>query len=173
MSKGRDEKGWFLPGNRLWEVRSSAGPKPLFATPEPLWAACVEYFEWSHANPLHEAKAFAYEGVVTVEQLPKMRAMSLAALCVFLDISRGTWNEWKASRPDLSEVITRVEEIIFTQKFEGAAADLLNPNIIARDLGLADKKDHTSSDGTMTPQVTTFALPDNGRNDREEPETQS
>lgn len=31
--------------------------------------------------------------------------------------------------------------------------------------------DHTSSDGTMTPQVTTFALPDNGRNDREEPET--
>ena len=37
------------------------------------------------------------------------------------------------------------------QKFMGAAADLLNANIISRDLGLADKKDHTSSDGSMTP----------------------
>lgn len=36
--------------------------------------------------------------------------------------------------------MTRVEQIIRQQKFEGAAAELLNPNIIARDLGLADKK---------------------------------
>jgi hypothetical protein len=42
--------------------------------------------------------------------------------------------------------------VIYEQKFTGAAADLLNPNIIARDLGLADKQDHQSSDGTMTPQ---------------------
>jgi hypothetical protein len=38
-----------------------------------------------------------------------------------------------------------VEEIIRTQKFEGASADLLNPNIIARDLGLADKQDNTTT----------------------------
>jgi hypothetical protein len=29
---------------------------------------------------------------------------------------------------------------------------MLNPAIIARDLGLADKKDHTSSDGSMSPK---------------------
>lgn len=27
----RDEAGRFLPGNRFWEARSSAGPKPKFA----------------------------------------------------------------------------------------------------------------------------------------------
>jgi hypothetical protein len=31
--------------------------------------------------------------------------------------------------------------VILDQKFTGAAADLLNPNIIARDLGLTDKKE--------------------------------
>ena len=41
------------------------------------------------------------------------------------------------------------EEIIYNQKFTGAAADLLNPNIIARELGLADKQqnEHTGVDG--------------------------
>ncbi|SMP36850.1 terminase small subunit, partial [Shimia sagamensis] len=52
-----------------------------------------------------------------------------------------TWREWRKSRKDLSSVMTRVEQIIRQQKFEGAAAELLNPNIIARDLGLADKKE--------------------------------
>ena len=42
---------------------------------------------------------------------------------------------------DFSMITTRVDGIIRTQKFQGGAADLLNPNIIARDLGLVDKKE--------------------------------
>ncbi len=37
--------------------------------------------------------------------------------------------------------------MIFVQKFEGAAADLLNANIISRELGLADRQEHTGKDG--------------------------
>ena len=44
-------------------------------------------------------------------------------------------------------VIREAEEIIRRQKFEGASADLLNANIIARDLGLADKAEFTGKDG--------------------------
>ena len=143
----RDEAGRFLPGNRLWEARSSAGPKPQFADAESLWAACIEYFEWVEANPLHEAKAFAYEGAVTVEPLPKMRAMTIGALCVFLDITERSWRIWRDERPDLLPVITRVEAIIRAQKFEGASAGLLDPRIIARDLGLADRQELTGRDG--------------------------
>ena len=40
-----------------------------------------------------------------------------------------------------------MEQIIRTQKFEGAAAELLNPNIIARDLGLADRSEHSGPGG--------------------------
>lgn len=159
----RDEAGRFLPGNRFWEARSSAGPKPIFADGDALWAACVEYFQWVEQNPLHEAKAFAYEGVVKVQAVPKMRAMTIGGLCLFMDIEERTWRMWRDERPDLLPVITRAEAIIYQQKFTGAAADLLNPNIIARDLGLADKKELTSPDGSMTPQVTVYQLPDNGR----------
>lgn len=133
-------------GNRFWEARSSHGRKPLFETPEILWDACVEYFGWVEENPLYEAQAFAYQGKVTLQELPKMRAMTIAGLCIFLDIDATTWAEYR-NREGFTPITTRVDEIIRTQKFQGAAADLLNPNIIARDLGLADKSEHTGADG--------------------------
>lgn len=147
MSKDRDEAGRFAPGNRLWEARSSAGPKPKFSGPEPLWAACVEYFEWVEDNPLWEDKVTSFQGVNAHEPVAKMRAMTIAGLCLFLDIEESTWREWRANRSDLSAVITRAEAVIYEQKFTGAAADLLNPNIIARDLGLADRREHSGPDG--------------------------
>lgn len=144
----RDENnGRFLPGNRFWEARSSAGPKPKFDTPKKLWNACVKYFEWVEDNPLYEIKITAFQGDVTQTPVAKMRAMTQSGLCNFLNISRSTWDNWRTTRPDLSDIIGTVEEIIYQQKFEGAAADLLNANIISRDLGLADRKEHTGRDG--------------------------
>lgn len=127
-------------GNKFWEARSSHGRAPIFGSPDELLASCLEYFEWVEANPLYEAKAFAFQGTVTLQELPKMRAMTIAGLCIFLDISVKTWAEYR-DREDFTPVTTRVDEIIRTQKFQGAAADLLNPNIIARDLGLTDKSE--------------------------------
>ena len=43
--------------------------------------------------------------------------------------------------PKFSEVRDNIKRVIFTQKFEGASAGLLNSSIIARELGLADKKE--------------------------------
>ncbi len=127
-------------GNQFWKARSSHGRKPKFTDPDDLQAACEEYFQWVEDNPLWEVKAFAFQGDVTQERLPKMRAMTIDGLCTFLDVETRTWTGWRADRQDLLPVITRVEQIIRDQKFAGAAADLLNPNIIARDLGLADKQ---------------------------------
>ncbi|MBB3453908.1 hypothetical protein FHT86_002164 [Rhizobium sp. BK313] len=132
-------------GNKFWKARSSHGRKPLFETPEALWNACCEYFEWVEKHPLWESKAFAFQGTVTVEKLPKMRAMTLTALRLFLDIDRSTWEAYR-TREDYTAVTTRVEDIIYSQKLEGAAADLLNANIIARDLGLRDKQEHDIGD---------------------------
>lgn len=127
-------------GNQFWKARSSHGRKPIFSSPDQLWKAALEYFEWVEANPLYEMKAFAYQGKVTTKELPKMRAMTIDGLCIFLDIGESTWNDY-CHKEDFSGVTTRVDKVIRTQKFSGAAADLLNPNIIARDLGLKDKKE--------------------------------
>lgn len=74
--------------------------------------------------------------------LPKMRAMTIQGLCNFLQIGTSTWSDYKKKK-DFSDIITRVEGIIYQQKLEGAAADMLNPNIIARELGLAEKQNHS------------------------------
>lgn len=92
------------------------------------------------ANPLWEMKPFAYQGEVVQEPVAKMRAMTLTGLCLFLDIGDETWRNYRAKQ-DFIGVVTRAEKVIYDQKFSGAAADLLNPNIIARDLGLADKRE--------------------------------
>ncbi len=132
-------------GNQFWRARSTHGPKPKFKDPKKLWSACCEYFDWVEANPLKEEKGFAYQGVVTKETFSKMRAMTIDGLCDFIDIDPKTWGNWRKDRKDLLPVITQAERIIKRQKFEGASADLLNANIIARDLGMIDKQ-HIKSD---------------------------
>lgn len=127
-------------GNEFWKARSSHGRKPIFQTPEALWDACCEYFQWNEENPLYEAKVCSYQGVNTIESIPKMRAMTVSALCLFLDIERATWQLY-CQREDFIAITTRVEDYIYHQKFTGASADLLNANIIARDLGLREKND--------------------------------
>ena len=138
-------------GNQFWKARSKHGRDRIFASAELLWDACCEYFQWVEDNPLLEMKPFAYQGVVIQEPVAKMRAMTINGLCLFLDIDETTWRAWREV-DDFSTVVSKAEKIIYEQKFTGAAADLLNPNIIARDLGLADKKDLGSSDGSMTPR---------------------
>ncbi len=127
-------------GNRFWEARAKHGRDLIFTSSDILWAACCEYFVWVDDNPLQEVKAFAFQGIVTQESIPKMRAMTIDGLCLFLDISTDTWKLY-TDREDFIGVTRKAENVIRSQKFSGAAADLLNANIIARDLGLTDKKE--------------------------------
>lgn len=133
-------------GNEFWKARSTHGRSPIFAAPDDLWTACVEYFEWMEANPLYETRAFGSKDGPQLVDVPKMRAMSVSSLCIFLDISPHTWAEYRV-REGFAPICSRVDEIIRSQKFQGAAADLLNPSIIARDLGLADRSEVSGPGG--------------------------
>jgi len=145
-------------GNQFWKQASSLGRNPIFKTPAQLWKACVEYFEWVEQNPLKEQRVFQFQGEVVKTEVDKMRAMTVGGLCIFLDINQSTWWEY-CKKEVFSNVCSKANEIIRTQKFTGAAADLLNANIIARDLGLADKKEHTGKDGTPLRMITTNMTP--------------
>jgi hypothetical protein len=127
-------------GNQFWKIRSKHGRDKLFESPESLWKAACEYFEWCDSNPLMEVD-FRGKDADRVE-LPKMRAYTLTGLCIYLDCNSAYFRQFKdTSQKDFSTILTRIEEIIYTQKFTGAAAGFLNANIIARDLGLRDAVD--------------------------------
>lgn len=125
-------------GNRFWEMRSSHGRKPIFHDADELWDAACEYFAWVEDNPLEEEKLFHFQGAVVRDKISKIRAMTVAGMCLFLDISDDAWEDY-CKREDFIGVTSRIKKVIYDQKFSGAAADLLNANIIARDLGLGDK----------------------------------
>ncbi len=144
-------------GNKFWQARSSHGRKPIFETPDVLWEACLEYFNWVEENPLTEEKLFHYQGAIVRDTVAKMRAMTVKGLCIFLDIDTSTWEDY-TKRQDFIRVTTRAREIIDSQKFEGAAAELLSANIIARDLGLADKSELTGKDGEPVKTESTWIV---------------
>jgi len=134
--------------NEFWKFRSKQGRDKLFETPELLWKEACNYFQWCVDNPLYETKGFAFQGDVTKEDLPLMRALTMGGLCFYLNCSRSWWHVFKGRLdPEFDDefllVMAQIEDIIYRQKFEGAAAGLLNANIIARDLGLIDKGENT------------------------------
>lgn len=132
-------------GNQFWKLRSKHGRDKLFSTPEMLWEAATEYFQWCDDNPFKEAKLFSYQGALIEGAVNKLRAYTLNGLCLYLDCTEDYFRNFKSQERKDKEgfitVITRIEKTIYNQKFTGAAADLLNPNIIARDLGLSDRSE--------------------------------
>lgn len=136
-------------GNNYWTRRTKHGRNKAFESADALWARCCEYFEWVEKNPLWESKVVSYQGEGTLVEVPKMRAMTIEGLCLFIGITRETWNQYRREGSGFSDVAHDVDNIIREQKFTGASADLLNANIIARDLGLMDGHKHemTGADG--------------------------
>jgi len=139
-------------GNQFWKARAKHGRSKVFSSPNQLWTAACEYFQWVEDNPLMESKLVSFQGVSTVEKLPLMRAMTIEGLTRFLGVNSVYFNHFESALDlkakqgqDFSKVICEIKEIIKDQKFVGASAGLLNPNIIARDLGLSDKKELSGS----------------------------
>lgn len=146
--KGRKaEPGDRRIGNQFWKQRSKHGRDKILASPEILWEAACEYFEWCENNPLLEdtIQKIKINGVgeeIVHEQSPKMRVFCWSGLELFLGI--GSLKRYKAdeSYKNFRNVISEIEQVMFTQKFSGAASGFFNANIISRELGLADKQEN-------------------------------
>ena len=129
----------FTNGNEFWKLKSKFGRDKIFETPEILEAECNEYIIQTSQLTLDEQSWHGKDGDEKTKHHPV--PLTLTGLWVFLNISKSVWYDYKA-RPAFLEVITRVEAIFFTQKFNYASTGHFNANIIARDLGLIDKQDH-------------------------------
>lgn len=125
-------------GNQYWFLRKKVGRNKKY-TPRTLQKQCEEYFKWATENPLFENKVITFEGFGTDHPSPLQRVFTIKAMCLYLGIDETTWRDYRKQEV-FSPVCQWAEDVIYTQKFEGAAAGLLNPSIIARDLGLAEQK---------------------------------
>lgn len=160
-------------GNQFWKARTTYGTEKLFESPDSLWDAACEYFQWVEENPLWETKVGQYQAQLVELPIDKMRAMTIQGLCLFLNTTKQTLNNYESKEgyEDYFDVVKKIKSVIYDQKFSGAAAGLLNSNIIARDLGLAEKSTVTVKDGgkyvsaDMSPQDAARAYQDLMAND--------
>jgi len=147
-------------GNQFWKLRSKHGRDKLFATPDLLWEAACEYFEWVDTNPwfkVEQAKGAPkpikndegeYEWPPNLIEIPTARPYTIKAFLLYIGTSESYWKDFKkANHEGFSSIIETIEYAMYSQKFEGAATGAFNANIIARDLGLSDKKELTGKDG--------------------------
>lgn len=150
-------------GNQFWKLRSKHGRDKLFETPELLLQACEEYFNWVDAHPWYKVeqlkKAYQEDAIdkqgkatkrwVTVTKVPTARPYTIEGLCRYLRCNTLWFRQFEASlkgkddelSKDFSSVCSHVREVIYQQKFEGAAVGAFSPSIIQRDLGLRDNQD--------------------------------
>lgn len=125
-------------GNKFWQQRSKHGRDKLFESPELLWEAASEYFT-NTDNRKWVKKDWVGKDAYQVERETET-PYTYSGLCLYLGTNRGYFSDFKQTcSKDFSEVIMRIEEIMYTQKFEGASVGAFNANIISRELGLADK----------------------------------
>lgn len=133
----------------LWQIvdghfKSKGGRPRKFNSPGDLWEAAVGYFEWCTEHPLVEDKVMVVDKSAQHQNVFKMRAMTLTGLQLHIGVTPQCFLDYEA-REEFFEVVNAIRGVVRTQKFEGAAAGMLNPNIIARDLGLADKQEIKAS----------------------------
>lgn len=150
--------------NQFWKLRSTHGRAKLFETPELMWEAATEYFNWVDGHPWYKVEQLKKpiferdpmavpddDGEVKgkwiyVLKIPTVRPYTMQGLCLYLDCNTVYFNHFEKQIADkdddlskgFSQIITRIRETIFQQKFEGAAVGAFNGNLIARELGIRD-----------------------------------
>lgn len=132
-------------GQGYWSKRASippSGAKKAIETPDYLWMLACQYFNSIDENPFLKQELTKFGQPVEIQNL---KPYTWAGLEDYL-FEKGiisTLQDYKSNRDgrydSFVEVVRAIDNVIYNNKFEGAAVNAFNSNIIARDLGLVDK----------------------------------
>lgn len=136
--------------NQYWKMRSKHGRDRIIESPEVLAKASDEYFQWCVDNPIieHDWKNAGRE-LVEVE-IKHPRVFKKEEFARFCNVAQWrTIDELKDVSEDFLQIVTHIEGIIADQKYTYAVVGMFNSSIVAKDLGLKDRVDHTTGDNPI------------------------
>lgn len=148
-------------GNKYWELREKNGRNKIL-TPKELFLLAYEYKDYIDNNPI-EIEDNKGTKNINIIKLKRPYTWDGFEHFVFEKTGLASLEDYKKSKgtyKDFSDIIHVIDRMFKSQKFEGAVIGIFKENIIARDLGLTDKKDISSSDGSMSPKPTIVNLTD-------------
>ena len=152
-----------MEGNQNAVGNSGGRPKAI-ESPEQLWTYFKAYTEQAKKSPylVHD---FVGKDANEVHK-EKERPLSwigfecyLYELGIISDLSNYEENT-NGSYTEYLPIIRVCKKIIQKDQLEGATAGVYSQNIVARLLGLTDKKDLTTDGEKLTPQKQVYKLPD-------------
>lgn len=130
-------------------MREVGKPRAI-ESPEQFERKANEYMEWVRDNPVMKTITAAFQGVISYDKIPHSRPMTQYGLAAYMGIGLSTLKDY-GQREQYSAMFKHICAIMTAHNVDGASSGDMNGNIISRIEGLADKKDHSSTDGTMTP----------------------
>lgn len=121
------------------------GKKKYIETPKLLMDYFYQYCDFVHKTPLFENVFHQRSGEVM--QVPRQRPLTwigfenwLYNQKIICDLSKYEQNDREAYTNYLP-TIARIKDMIYQNKFDGAAVNLFNPSFIGKDIGLIEKTD--------------------------------
>lgn len=146
-----ENKGQFQNGNQLYKIRSKDGRDALY-TPEALLEKANEYFTWCDENPMQEEQIVKFKDHFEKANVSKLRVYTIYGFCNFADISVSTYQNY-SKNADYIPTTTRIGQVIYSHKFDGAAGGFLRENLIIRDLKLKDTSEieHSHRPSALNP----------------------
>ena len=134
-------------GNEYYKRREKDGRELIYGSPELLLDEAYKSFDWCKNNPFYKREVL--KGGIQAGRIIKVevdRPYTIEGLCVFVGISVQTFSNY-GEREDFFGVVTHIREIIRQNQLEGAMVEAYSPNIVARLLGLSDKRELTGEGG--------------------------
>ena len=133
-------------GNQYWKLAdmSKIGRPPRYKKPEELLQDAYDYFQYCDNNPIITTETTTSAKGTFLKTVEHRVPYTIDGLYTYLGVCN---LDYYKTKEEFSWVLTYIRQIIRDQKYTGAAAGIFNGNIIARDLGLADKKeiDHSGT----------------------------
>lgn len=142
------DNGLFVPFITE-EERNKVGRPRRVKTPKQLEQIFADYVKDREKREIvsmeTETGSVGESDINKVKTKRKQFPLSIEDFCVYLGVGRVWWNQLPE---EFSRVKERIYNYIFNHQLRGAISGEFNPNIVARQLGLADKKEvATSGDG--------------------------
>jgi len=134
-------------GNEYYKRREKDGRELIYSSPDKFLEEAYNYFDWCKESPMYKREAIK-SGIKAgdIIKIEVDRPYTIEGLCVYSGISVRTFYNYE-EREDFIQVLTHVREVIRQNQLEGAMVEAYSPNIVARLLGLSDKRELTGEGG--------------------------
>src|ERR1700753_1813020 len=95
----------FKKGNSLWKSRSKHGRGYLFKTPEALWDAACEYFQWCDDTPAYKT-IYCRDAEEHYVRIPITHAYTLKGLYAHLNCGDRYFHHFEKQLKDKTDEIS-------------------------------------------------------------------